>query len=413
MREMIPTRSERKTGAAAPSRAPANAPRWRHTRVASLVVCAGAFLGCEEKEAPSTAKTAAGESAKASLPSSAPSGAGGAQPIAAPEKKCVTLGYSDWVGWHPWTVVREQKLVDKYGACAEFKYFDNYLESITALSSGNIDALAVTVSDTIMTVANDEKGDRFKMILVNDISNGGDQLIVDASKHKDIKSLKGKEVRLETGTVSHFVMAKAAAKEGLKLDDFKIVHTAADEVDDLFANGSVSAIVTWNPNALNAKRSASQTKGIKPAVIFSSKEIYGLIPDVLTINKDKVDEKSAQALVNAWCDVMAMLERPEARLQALTTMAQSAGISREDYEALLAETQLFTSLDQAIAFVNGDGVENPHKAGQKVSMTQATEELAKFLNTASDGEGNPFAKRLVDAKSMIEGKYQVAAKTRQ
>jgi NitT/TauT family transport system substrate-binding protein len=360
-----------------------------------------AALACEQKpaEPPKKTETAAEPAAPA-----AP---------AQPEKKCVKVGYSDWVGWHPWTVVKEQKLVDKYGACAEFKYFDNYLESITALSSGNIDALAVTVSDTLMTVANDEKGGRFKVVLVNDISNGGDQLIVDGSKHKDIKSLKGKEVRLETGTVSHFVMAKAAAKVGLKLDDFKIVHTAADEVDDLFANGSASAIVTWNPNAMNAKKSASKEKKIKPVVAFSSKEIYGLIPDVLTINTEKVDDKTAQALVNAWFDVMAMMDKPESKLQALMTMAQSAGISREEYEALLSETQLFTSLDQAIAFMSGEGIEDPSAKGKKVTLAQATDELAKFLNQASDGEGNPFAKRVVDAKTLLEPKYQQAAKTRQ
>ena len=94
------------------------------------------------------------------------------------------------------------------------------------------------------------------------------------------------------------------------------------------------------------------------------------------------------------------------------TMAQSAGISREDYEALLAETQLFTNIDDAIAFTSGEGIDNPYEKGQKVTLKVATAELAKFLNTTSDGEGNPFAKRLVDANVLIDPKYQTAAKTR-
>ena len=66
--------------------------------------------------------------------------------------------------------------------------------------------------------------------------------------------LIGMHARLETGTVSQFLMAKAAESAGLTLKDFRIVHTAADETGNLFATGAAKAIVTWNPNARNAKK---------------------------------------------------------------------------------------------------------------------------------------------------------------
>jgi NitT/TauT family transport system substrate-binding protein len=364
-------------------------------RKSALLLVAVFAVACEEQKA---------------APPPPPAPAATPPPPAAPPPapaadKCVTIGYSDWVGWHPWTYVKEKKLVDKYKACANFKYFDSYVESINALGAGTIDGLAVTVSDTIMTVANSQDGSKFKIVLVNDLSNGGDQFIVDGTKYKSIKDLKGKEIRLETGTVSQFLMAKAAQSAGMTLKDFRIVHTAADETGNLFATGAAKAIVTWNPNARNAKKNAKAP--IKPLVLFDSTKVYGLIPDVLTVNTQKMSKEQIQAVVDAWFDAVAAFQNPATHAEALQVMAKSAGITPDDYQGFLKETQLFTDINQAVAFLSKQGIKTP--SGTTVNAYHATAELAKFLNTTADGEGNPFAKKMVDADSLIDASYQEAA----
>src|SRR5436190_18615719 len=60
----------------------------------------------------------------------------------------VTLAFSAWPGWFPWQVAQEQGLFKANGVDVELKYFDNYLESLTALSTGNVTANSQTLNDT-------------------------------------------------------------------------------------------------------------------------------------------------------------------------------------------------------------------------------------------------------------------------
>ncbi len=50
----------------------------------------------------------------------------------------VTLAFSAWPGWFPWQVAQEQGLFATNGVDVELKYFDNYLDSLTALATGNV-----------------------------------------------------------------------------------------------------------------------------------------------------------------------------------------------------------------------------------------------------------------------------------
>ena len=59
--------------------------------------------------------------------------------------------------------------------------------------------------------------------------------------------LKGKKVALEQFSVSHFVLATALAKNGMKLGDVKIVNLSAGDAAAAFISGKVEAAVLWNP----------------------------------------------------------------------------------------------------------------------------------------------------------------------
>ena len=69
------------------------------------------------------------------------------------ETGTVTLGFSAWPGWFPWQVAQEQGLFAKNGLNVDLRYFDSYTDSITALSSGVIDANSQTLNDTIASMS--------------------------------------------------------------------------------------------------------------------------------------------------------------------------------------------------------------------------------------------------------------------
>ncbi len=81
----------------------------------------------------------------------------------------VKVGVSDWPGWVAWYVAEQKGFFKKHGADVKLVWFANYTDSISALSSGQLDANSQTWSDTMGPLA---KGLPLKTILVNDNSGG-------------------------------------------------------------------------------------------------------------------------------------------------------------------------------------------------------------------------------------------------
>jgi NitT/TauT family transport system substrate-binding protein len=51
----------------------------------------------------------------------------------------ITLAYSAWPGWFPLKVAEAKGLFTKNGVNVALKWFDNYTDSISALSAGKVD----------------------------------------------------------------------------------------------------------------------------------------------------------------------------------------------------------------------------------------------------------------------------------
>jgi NitT/TauT family transport system substrate-binding protein len=50
------------------------------------------------------------------------------------------LGFSAWPGWFPWQVAQDQGMFAANGIDVDLRYYDNYTDSLKALSAGDIDA---------------------------------------------------------------------------------------------------------------------------------------------------------------------------------------------------------------------------------------------------------------------------------
>ena len=70
----------------------------------------------------------------------------------------VKVGVSDWPGWVAWYVAEQKGFFKKNGADVKLVWFANYTDSISALSSGQLDANSQTWSDTLGPLAKGLKG---------------------------------------------------------------------------------------------------------------------------------------------------------------------------------------------------------------------------------------------------------------
>lgn len=290
----------------------------------------------------------------------------------------VKVGVSDWPGWVAWYVAEQKGYFKKYGADVKLVWFANYTDSISALSSGQLDANSQTWSDSMAPLA---KGLPIKTILVNDNSAGNDALMV-SPKIKSFADLKGKTVALEQYSISHFVLATALAKNGMTLKDIKLTNLAAGDAAAAFMAGRVDAAVVWNPWV-----NTIQTSG-KGKALFTSKDMPGLVPDLLVAQEKaiKAKRKDLVGMIRAWFDVEAFLrEQPD---EAAKIMSKVVNLKAEEYKVFLAGTRFFNAADNQTAL---------GAAATPNSLLNVAPTISKFLTDNKLLEGKADFAKGIDA----------------
>lgn len=286
----------------------------------------------------------------------------------------ITLGFSAWPGWFPWQVAADQGLFAKNGVDVEVKYFENYTDSLNALSTGNIDANSQTLNDTISSVAG---GAKERIVLVNDNSTGNDQIIA-REGIASVADLKGKTVAAEEGTVDHYLLLLALQKAGLGPADVKFTPLATDAAAAAFVAGRVDAVGVFAPFTTTAL----ERQGSK--AVATSKDFPGAIPDHLVVNPSLIQDRpdDVQALVKTWFDTVDWIRTN--RDQAIAIMAKRAGVSPTDYATYDAGTTIFTLENNLEAFTPGSTDAHLDYQGRKITdfLLQT-----KLIDTKPDLEG--------------------------
>jgi NitT/TauT family transport system substrate-binding protein len=261
---------------------------------------------------------------------------------AAPARAEVKVGISDWPGWVAWKIAEQKGFFNKHGAKVKLVWFANYTDSISALSSGRLDANSQTWSDTMTPLA---KKVGVKAILVNDNSSGNDALMV-GPKIKSIAELKGKSVALEQFSISHFVLATALQKNGMSINDVKIVNLSAGDAAAAFMAGRADAAVVWNPWVSRIEQSG------KGRALFTSRDMPGLVPDLLVAHDKALNNKAQRAelvgMIKAWFDTEAFIRTN--RAEAVQIMAKVVSLKPAEYEVFLPGTRFFAAADNLAAF---------------------------------------------------------------
>jgi NitT/TauT family transport system substrate-binding protein len=309
-------------------------------------------------------------------------GVAGAAALPLPAAAEVRVGVSDWTGWVAWYVAQEKGFFKKHGADVKLVWFANYSDSIAALSTGQLDANSQTWSDTMGPLA---KGLPLKAILVNDNSAGNDALMVSA-KIKSFADLKGKSIALEQYSISHFVLANALAKNGLKPGDVKIVNLSAGDAAAAFMTGRVEAAVVWNPWVSQIEKSG------KGRALFTSRDLPGLIPDLLVAQDTALQAKRKDlvGMIRAWFDTVDFIARqPD---EAVKIMAKVVSLPPAEYKVFLPGTRFFDAAANQAAF----------DAKQPASLLAVAPVVQGFLKQNKLLEGQPDAARGLDGSLLAE-----------
>jgi NitT/TauT family transport system substrate-binding protein len=305
-----------------------------------------------------------------SQPAPAPTAAAAAP--AAP----LRIAYSDWPGWTAWEIGIQKGWFKEAGVEVEFSWFE-YLPSMDAYAAGKVDAVTVTNGDALVMGAN---GAKSKLILVNDYSDGNDQVIA-LPKITSLKDLKGKKVGLELTLVEHLLFLKALEKVGMKPEDVELVNFPTNNTPQALASGQVSAIAAWYPVSGQAHKAVPGAK-----TLFTSADVPGLIYDTLAVSPASLSSRRDDwaKVAKVWYRISDFVRDPKTQAEAVAIMAAKVGVKPEDYAVNIPGTR-FLSLEEAKKrYQKTDGLDSLHGSTRLVDEFNLANKVYKESQNADE-----------------------------
>jgi NitT/TauT family transport system substrate-binding protein len=205
-------------------------------------------------------------------------------------------------------------------------------------------------------------------VLVNDNSAGNDAVVA-RSGIQSVADLKGKTVATELGAVDHFMLLMALQRAGLSQNDISFVNMSVNDAAPAFIAGRLDAVAVWQPFISQIQRTG------QGRVLFDSRELPGLIPDLLVARSDLLQQQPAQlqAILRAWYRSLEFIQRsPD---QAYAIMARHAETDLDEYRDFAGGTRLFSLADNLEAFTPADSDASLVTAGRKIGDFLVSQQL--------------------------------------
>jgi NitT/TauT family transport system substrate-binding protein len=339
---------------------------------------------CNKPEAP---KPAAEKDISAAKAADAPAAAA-APSAAAPTPAAggaLTVAYSDWPGWVAWEVAIQKGWFKEAGVNVEFKWFE-YVPSMEAFSAGKVDAVCMTNGDALVTGAT---GGKSVSIIMNDYSDGND-MIVAKPGITSVAQLKGKTIGVEVGFVDHLLLLHALKAANLKESDVKLKNVKTDETPQALKSGDVDAIGAWQPSSGAALK---EVPGSKP--IFTSKDVPGLIYDVLAVSPKSLAERRADwvKIAKVWDKVATFVNDEKNLDEAAKIMSARVGLTPDAYKAIMKGTHIMGLTEAKKHWAKADGLTSIYGSNKivdefnvKNTVYKAPEKTAEYLDPSVTDE---------------------------
>jgi len=152
-------------------------------------------------------------------------------------------------------------------------------------------------------------------------------------------------------------------------------------------SGRVDAAVVWNPWIAQIEASG------KGKALFTSKDLPGLIPDLLVAQEKsiKAKRKDLVGMIKAWFDTVAFIQaKPD---EAAAIMSKVVAMKPQDYKVFLPGTRFFD------AKLNQEGLGD---ASKPLSLLSVAPTVVKFLADNKLIEGKPDPAKGIDASLLAE-----------
>jgi len=233
-------------------------------------------------------------------------------------KRELVFGSNMWIGYQPIYLAKDFNLINEYDL--KLIEYPSTTEVKRAFENGIIDIAGVTIDEAISMA---QKGIKFKIFLVADISNGADALLSNNDSIKQLSDLKMKKIGVENTALGAFFLSRILEFADLKISDINLVSLELSEHKRAFLDKKVDALITFEP-----MKSYLLSAGAK--VLLDSRAIKDEIVDVLIVRDDIYFQRfnEIEKLSKNWFKVVDLIKNKDEEI--LSRLSQRLEFTSEE-----------------------------------------------------------------------------------
>lgn len=198
----------------------------------------------------------------------------------------ISLAGPIWIGLTPMFIAREKGFFAEKNLVVDFLGFDTNADYMAAFLADQVNAAAPVTSEAVSLAAQDKN---FRIVLVEDLSVGGDGILAD-NKIASVEDFKGKQIAVEKGTVSYFFLLQVLQDFGLSESDITLLNADPSAAAAAYQANNVDIAVTYAPYLGQANEARSNGR-----IIYDSSQKPTAITDVYVFDTEFI-ENNPQAV---------------------------------------------------------------------------------------------------------------------
>ena len=234
----------------------------------------------------------------------------------------IRLGSSPWPGYEPLYLARDLGYIDE----ASVNLFELPSADITMESFRNrsTDVATLTLDETVELL---DEGNKLKVLLILDISHGGDAALA-RPEIKKLSDIKGKRISIINIPLGIYMLNRMLSKAGVDRKDVEVFPMAESKQLKFYNDGKADVVITFEPVKTKLKEAGAH-------VIFDSSMIPNEIFDMLLVHDDVYTARKKEL-----CDLSAQWFKTLQYMQtnrddAAKRITHRLGLTVNDYDTLL------------------------------------------------------------------------------
>lgn len=266
----------------------------------------------------------------------------------------LTIASSPWPGYEPLYLARDLGYFNDKVKLFELPSSDITMESFR---NGSTDLASLTLDETLELL---QDGTKLRILLIMDISNGGDAVMAKPGIKK-LSDIKGKRISMVNIPLGLYMLNRLLDKAGVKRDEVEVFPMPETHQEKFYKEGKANVAITFDPVKTNLKNSGMH-------VLFDSSDIPNEIFDLLVVQEavylKRFDEICS--IGKQWFKTLDYINKNNN--EAATYMGKRLGVNTAEFNEMMKGLIVPTLSDNRKLIV-----------GEKPALLEASKKLVEIM----------------------------------